>query len=311
MIAAFDAILPVMLLIGLGSLLKRNRLLPVEFFSSAELFSYYIAFPTLLLSNIMGLSLPFDTLLGVGGSTIAAILCILAVTIPIALWSVKDLAAFTSVLQGAIRPNTYLGLALSAALLNQQGFGLIILCMAVSLPLVNFISVLALSLCSAEGRANPSRLARSILTNPIILACAAGLALNLLGLHRFPAPLDNAIAMLAKTAMPLGLIVVGGGLVGTKQRLQLLGIVIATIMKMIALPFATWAAGTVIGLEPPLLAATIFFAALPTAPNAYVLAKVMGGDAALMSSIILSQTAISFLSLPFTAAFLPELPTSQ
>jgi len=307
MIAAFDAILPVILLIGLGSLLKISRRIPVEFFSAAELFSYYIAFPALLLSSTLGLPLSLDALFDLGGVIIATILCLSALVVPVALWSFRDLTAFTSILQGAIRPNTYLGLALAAALLDRQGFESIVLCVAISLPIVNLISVIALSLCSTKGRASPGHMIRSIATNPIILACIAGLSLNLLGFHHLPVALDNVIAMLMKTAMPLGLIVVGGGLVSGERRPQPLSIGIATILKMAVLPLTTWLIGTAMGLEPKLLASAVFFSALPTAPNAYILAKVMGGDAALMSSIILFQTTLSFISLPLAAAFLPGL----
>lgn len=50
---------------------------------------------------------------------------------------------FSSLVQGAIRPNTYIGLAVAAALLGTHGLTVTALCVALVVPTVNVISVLA------------------------------------------------------------------------------------------------------------------------------------------------------------------------
>jgi malonate transporter len=46
----------------------------------------------------------------------------------------------------------------------------------------------------------------------------------------------------------------------------------------------------------------VLFAALPGSPLSYILAKQLGGDTSLMSSIITVQTGISMVSLPVVIA---------
>jgi predicted permease len=45
-------------------------------------------------------------------------------------------------------------------------------------------------------------------------------------------------------------------------------------------------------------AVAVLFAALPGSPLSYILAKQLGGDTKLMSSIIAVQTGLSMISLP-------------
>ncbi len=57
-----------------------------------------------------------------------------------------------------------------------------------------------------------------------------------------------------------------------------------------------------IGIEGLTRAVLVIQAALPSSPYSYVLARELGGDAALMSGIISMQTGLAFLSLPVVIA---------
>ena len=57
-------------------------------------------------------------------------------------------------------------------------------------------------------------------------------------------------------------------------------------------------------LTPPVALAACFYCALPTAPNAYIMARQMGGDTRLMASLITVQTLLAALTLPLSSQFL-------
>jgi len=59
---------------------------------------------------------------------------------------------------------------------------------------------------------------------------------------------------------------------------------------------------SMVGLISTTEAWSMLFAALPGSPLSYILAKQLGGDTRLMSSIIAVQTGISMVSLPIVIA---------
>jgi predicted permease len=75
-------------------------------------------------------------------------------------------------------------------------------------------------------------------------------------------------------------------------------IIYACLLKLILMPFLMWLACTLIGVDNLSTSVAVLFAALPGSPLSYILAKQLGGDTRLMSSIITVQTAVAMISLP-------------
>ena len=73
-------------------------------------------------------------------------------------------------------------------------------------------------------------------------------------------------------------------------------------MKLLLLPLLVWGSCTLIGVDTVSTAVAVLFAALPSSPLSYILAKQLGGDTRLMASIIAVQTGVSMVSLPLIIA---------
>jgi malonate transporter and related proteins len=134
----------------------------------------------------------------------------------------------------------------------------------------------------------------------------AGFIANLAGLH-WPEAVGTALQRIGLAALPLGLMAVGAGLKfgGLKEApglaAALLGIRHA-VLPMVA-----------IGLCPllalPLAQRTILvaFAALSTAPSAYVLAVRMGGHGPFVAGLVTVSTMLCAVSVPVWLAVLAAL----
>ncbi|OFA05424.1 AEC family transporter [Duganella phyllosphaerae] len=301
-----NAILPVLLIIALGVAIRRFGWLPEAFFPSIEKFSYNICFPALLLSGTARLSFQSAQ---VGELALATVLPTLLVTVValLALLPARDMpdAARSSVVQGAVRPNTYFGIAVSALLFTPATAALVMLALALCLPLVNVISVIALSWWSGVPT-QPARIARNLATNPIILSTLAGVIWSVAGLP-LPAPLFNTLDILGKAALCLGLICVGSGLVFSLQGLRPLALGTTSILKLLVLPLLAAKVCLLFAVSAPVALAACFYCALPTAPNAYIMAKQMGGDTRLMAALITVQTLLAALTVPLGGQFLQWL----
>jgi predicted permease len=207
-----------------------------------------------------------------------------------------DGPAFTSVFQGGVRFNNYVGVTLAAGLFGAQGVALAAICNAAIVPTVNVLCVLVFAR-HGEAPLDARGVVRQIIANPLVVACAGGIALQTLGL-RLPPGLEPALKALGAASLPLGLLCVGAALDFPSAQRWIGPVVMSSVAKFLAMPIATIATAHALGLHGPAFTTALMFQALPTASSAYILARQLGGDAPLMAGITASQTLLGFVALP-------------
>jgi len=288
---------PIFALILMGYFFRRSGFPGDGFWAPAERLAYYVLLPVLIVRGLARADLAAYSIPSIALTIVGIALCMSAVTLLLRPLLRFEGPVFTSFLQGTIRINSYMALAVADAVFGNQGVVLGALFIAVMMPAVNVISIAALAAFSGAGSADWSRVPREIARNPIILACLLGWIVNFTGLP-LPGPLLALMDILAKAALPVALLAVGAGLVLTLGRARLTALALACLLKLAVMPAAAWALATQMGLGGPAFAVVILFAASPASPASYVLARQMGGDAPLMAAILTSQIALAALTLP-------------
>ncbi len=294
---AVGALAPVFTVLALGYLFRRRGFPGEGFWAPAERLTYFLLFPALLLHNLATADLGGLPVLPMAVAIGGAFSCVAALTLALRRRFPVDGPGFTSVFQGAVRMNTYVGIAAAGALGGETGLALTAVAIAVIVPLVNLFSVAVLQRYAGQGRARPTQIAGAVLRNPLVLACLAGLALNGGGVG-LPAGGSAVLSILGRAALAVGLLAAGAGLqlrrVGDHR-----GVILATsALKLLVLPAVTAAACRLAGIHGLPAAIAVLFSALPGAPSSYILARQMGGDGALMASILTVQTALAALTMP-------------
>lgn len=294
---------PIFLLILLGHAMKRGRFVPDTFWPPAEKLTYFVTFPALLVANLASADLaglPWPSIaLSLGGTT----LIVAGLALALRRWVGGTAAAFTSTFQGAIRPNTYIGLAGAAALFGDHGVTLTAVCIAIVVPLVNVLAVACLSVfVPAHGRASIKATLSGIVRNPLILACVIGILLNVAGIG-LPPVAGPLLKILGAAALPVGLLAVGAGLALDALRGAGRPLVTACVLKLGVMPLiavAILVGLRMIGMDVNAAAfgVALLYAALPCSASSYVLARQMGGDAPLMANIITLQTLLAAGTIP-------------
>jgi hypothetical protein len=302
MSAFLDALLPVFAMIVIGAVFQYYRFPGDAFWPLAARITYFAFFPALVLSRLAlaeleGVAIvPLALALGLPVLVISAVLIVakplLRVSNP----------AFTSVFQGSIRFNTYVGLATAGALLGDEGIALAAIALAVLIPLVNVLSVAVLTGYVGQGAASWRNTLLSILKNPLVIACAIGIFLNWsgIGLPWLSAPL---LEIFSRAALPMGLLTVGAGLDLQAVRTATYPVAIASVLKLAVLPLLTASACTLLQVSGTAATVAVMFAALPTAPSAYILAQQLGGDVRLMAAITTIQTVLAAITMSVAALF--------
>jgi predicted permease len=295
------AILPVFLVIAVGALAKRSGFPGAGFWVPAERLTYYLLFPALIVATLARAELGG---LALGPMAAALVAGPLAVTpLLLALRPVSGLSgpAFTSVFQGAIRFNTYIGLAVAFGLRGAEGVAAAAVAIAVLAVFGNLLSVTVLAAYGAASRPGALAIVKQVIGNPLILAALLGMGLNGSGLG-LPPVVEPTFEILARAALALGLLAVGAGLDFAAVRRQLGAIAFTSAVKLLVVPAFTAGACWALGVSGLAAFTAVLFNGLPAAPSAYILARQLGGDAGLMAGILTAQIALAVVTLPLVLA---------
>lgn len=299
-----SALVPIFLVIALGLALKYWLLREEGHWVALERLTYFVLFPALLIVSIARTDLGGVAVAGV----VIALLGSIGVLGTILLLALRPLSralrlggpGFTSVFQGALRWNTYIGLAVSGGLAGPAGLAVAAVAIAVIVPTVNALSVVVLARHGTTGgdaRIILIQLAR----NPFIWSCVVGALVNALHVP-VPAVLMNFADILGRASLALGLLVVGAGLRLRDLRRPHAATWLASVLKLGVLPALAVGIGVACGLEGVDLLVVAIASAVPSAPAGYVLARQMGGDAPLLAQMLTIQTIMAALTLPLVIA---------
>ena len=295
--ALATAVFPVFLLILLGYVLRRRGWLADGFWEPAERLCYFVLLPALLLSSLARADFGALPAAAMAAAVVLAILAMTVLLLAVQLAGRGDGPAFTAVLQTAIRPNTYIGLSIPFALYGEAGLTIAALIVAAVVPTVNLISVAALVRYGGHYAGQSPSLARAVLLNPLILACLAGLLLNLSGLG-LPQVIDETLAILARAALPLALLAVGAGLDLAAAKASGGRVAAAVVLKLAGLPLLTAMFCWLLDVGGVAWSVAMIFNALPAATSAYILARQMGGAPGLVANILTVQALAAAVTLP-------------
>ena len=294
-------LLPDLLLIVIGAALCRFTALGRPIWDAVERLVYYLLFPILLFNSILKSALDPQQTFGLASCGVATVLFGITLAYATRLWPGVDARLHAAGAQTAFRFNSFIALALAERLQGVQGVAWMALIIALCVPLCNVAAVWPLA------RHGGHAYGRELVRNPLIVATVAGLLANLVGV-RLPAPVDTTLQRIGLAALPLGLMAVGAGLRfgGLRESPGLAGTLLA--IRHVALPIFALALSSVLNLSVAQRTIVIAFAALPTAPSAYVLALRMGGNGAYVAAIVTLSTLLGMLSLPSWLAVLSVLP---
>ena len=296
--------MPLFILIALGYVLKKTHFITGGFIAELNRLVYYIALPTMLFGNTARL-----TALPRAFGTAAAVysMAVILVTILAIVVTLKRAAGLRgSFIQASFRGNlAYLGLPIVSSVLGDHVVGTIAVIIAVGVVLHTALSVVTLRILdpNAEQTGFASHLLH-ILTNPLILAIAAGLLVAGIGVE-LPDFLTRTIDMVASMSLPVILIIIGFSLSFTSVGRSIVPASAATLLKlilmpMIALGFTVWLFGATGDLRNTI----VLMSAMPTAVVSQAFARQFNADTEVAAATVSLDTILALVTLPIWVAVL-------
>ena len=201
-------------------------------------------------------------------------------------------------MQAAFRGNlTFVGLPIVLTLPGIPRTAAV-LAMAPMLLLYNGAAV-AMLLASRRQEAHRMGvlIVRELVRNPIIVASLAG------GLFyycdwRVWSPVDQALTLVSRMAVPLALLCIGSALVTTPIRGNRRAVFAAALFKTVISPLLGLAVSRLLSLDPGETRVVLLLMACPTAAISYTMVRQLGGDEAVAASAIVASTVLSAVVLP-------------
>lgn len=298
---------PVFLMLALGVALRQAKLMADAGWAALSRLTYVVLIPSLILTNLAPAEFGDTPVLPIAGLILGGLAIMATLLFAVRPVLRRELAltgpGFCSLFQGGMRFNMFIALPLMAGLYAGENQQAAIAATAVAIgilpPTVNIAAVvLHLKLGdppkSASGK--EQKLLASLATNPLIVAIAAALFLNLSGIG-WGGPLLGASRFLGDAAIPMGLLTAGAGL-----RLRLpdkgwLIVGLAVGLKLVVMPGITAVLALSFGVSDLALSTAVVCMATPCATASYILAQQLGGDAPMMAAMIAMETSLSILSL--------------
>jgi predicted permease len=303
-----NSIAPIFLLIILGKVLDKTGFLPGSFFKGLNRLVFWLALPALLIHNISQAELELETI-----TRIVIVFSSATLLTMVLAWFVSGRLSLTppktgSFIQGAFRGNgAFIALPVIIYSLGSIDPHAEILATVVLAPVVILFNILGVAILAhfsrnrTGGRLSAGHIASEMIRNPLLIACLAGIALNL-GEITIPQFIARSLDALGHTALPLVLMSIGASLEIERLRGAASPSLIASLIKVVAAPLFGFILAALFGLSQTERMIAVFYLAAPAAVMSYIMAEEMGNDGPLAGRIVTLSTLLSGITIPVIMA---------
>ncbi len=304
----FLLVSPVFLLIILGNFLRRIKVPDVSFWEVNDKLCYWVLIPALLFHYISQINLSSEMLYSY--SIIIYVGFFIAILTVLILGKLLGYPPerWTSILQGAVRQNAFIALAITGSLFGDEGLKIASIFMLIYVPSINIIIVTTMVMNFGQSKKNASN--NELITvfvelskNPFILAMITGLIFSIIQSEKLKVIIDTS-GLLGSAALPIMLLTIGAKIKVRDLALTITPIIISNFLKLLALPLIAFFVANYLKLSEIEVIVAVIFAAVPTAVSSHTLARQFRADDQLMTSIITTQVILSFITIPILLAFI-------
>lgn len=298
LIFSLNATVPIFLLMILGLLFHKIGWIDDVFAQKMNKFVFVVPLPVLVFSDLA--TVDFHEVWNMK----FVLFCFLATFLSITLVSLMSLGLKERALRGEFIQASYrssaalLGIAFIQNIYGDAGMAPVMI--IGSVPLYNIMAVLVLSFFkpgqSGLDKAVLKRTAKGIVTNPIILGIVAGLLWSALGL-KMPHIMQKTVTNIGGVATPMGLMAMGATFDIKKAFAKVKPAAVATFMKLIGLASIFLPIAITLGFRREELVAILVMLGSATTVSSFVMAKNMGHEGVLSSSVVMLTTLFSAFTL--------------
>ncbi|MDT8327539.1 MAG: AEC family transporter [Roseovarius sp.] len=165
-------------------------------------------------------------------------------------------------------------------------------------PFCYGIGITVMEVVKARGAAGPGvvvKVLKAMFSNTLIMGVALGFAVNLSGVA-LPGPVNDALDLMVRAALPAALFGLGGVLVQYRPEGDLRVIFYVCAVALVAHPLITFGLGRAFDLSDASLRSAVVTGAMAPGVNAYIFANIYGHAKRVAASSVLLSTALTIVT---------------
>ena len=324
-IFAAEAVLPIILLMIVGYLLKVKGLLTKPFLDTGNKFTFRVLLPVMLFCNVYKIERLADVnkafiIYGIG---MVFFIFLLAAAVCCAF--TKDNAKRGALIQAVFRSNyAIIGIPLAASLFGDKGAAAAGVMSAFCVPTFNILGVVTLVMFNGsekKQKADIKGMLKGIVTNPLIIGTVTGIAVlgirELFIRYGIAFRLSNVTVVyktlenIKSVCTPFALMVLGGRFEFSAVSKRRKEIAFGTLLRTVAVPVigigTAYMLRTPMGLSGEHFAVYMGVFATPVAVASAIMAKEMGADDELAGQLVVWTSLVSTLTIFIYTALLRML----
>ena len=321
LMTAVNAILPILLLIFLGNILRRINFISDAFIKMGNKMVFKILLPCMLFINVYDIESFSVIRWDIVGYTVCMVCVLFLVGLVIALAATDEDKRRGVIWQCTFRSNfAIIGMSLAGALGSSEALGVAAIVSAFTIPVFNMFAVIALSLFldkSGDWKKSVKNVLINIAKNPLIIGVALGLVC--LGIRALQAEAFGEVVFSIKThtkflytatnnlksmATPLALIVMGGQFEFSAVKGLKKEIIVGTLARIALAPALGVTGAILLSRYTELLycgvneyPALIALFGSPVAVSSAVMAGSMGNDEQLATQLVVWTSIGSIVTI--------------
>lgn len=306
MMISFNAVAPLVILIVLGNMLRRYRLISMETANQINHITYLIFIPVLLFNNIYQTEIKEIMQPKLILFAVIAIIATWGISFALTLPIEKSPKTRGAMIQGMFRSNfTLYGLPIVIFLYGQSQAGVTSFMIAVVVPMFNILATITLEYFRG-GKVKFRRFVFEILRNPLMIGSVLGVIA--LALHiGFPVFVEKSLDTTASLAVPLSLIMMGARFNFTATKSKIGKLTLTVVMRLIIIPVIFLTVSIFLGFRNVELASLMALFAAPTAIVSYPMAEQMNSDGEFACNVVILTTIVSCLTVFICLCVLQKL----
>ncbi len=306
LILSFEVVLPLFLCIALGYFLKRIKMVDTATLNVMTKLCFKVFLPIYLFHNIYttDLSAAFNgKLIAFAILGLITLFFVLMLFIPLV---EKDNKKRGVLIQAMFRSNFALfGLPVAISLCGEANIGPTSVLLGLTVPVFNVLAVIALEWFRG-GKPDVKKMAKGIVTNPLIIASVIGIAFYFLHIE-LPKAVLKTVTDLGRVATPLSLVALGGSFTLGQVKAYRKQLFIGVLGRLAAVPLIMISLGVLLGLRDELLIPVMIMFGAPTAVSSFPMAQQMDGDGELAAELVVFTSGFAIISIFFWVFLLKQL----
>ena len=298
LIFSLNATVPVFLMMVLGLIFRKIGWIDDVFAAKMNKFVFTVPLPVLVFSDLA--TVDFSQVWDVKFVLFCFVVTLLSIAISALisfLW--KDRSIRGEFIQASYRSSAaLLGIAFIQNIYGTSGMAPLMI--IGSVPLYNIMAVVVLSVFrpvqNGMDRRVIKKTLKGIVTNPIIIGIAAGLLWSALQIP-IPHIMEKTVTSIAGVATPMGLMAMGATFDIKKAFAKVKPTAIAALIKLVGFCAIFLPLAVQFGFRQEELVAILVMLGSATTVSSFVMAKNMGHEGVLSSSVVMLTTLFSAFTL--------------